>query len=109
MLNINQRRNYLFWRFIYKFWIIIKIYDKGFYLLLAVWSFNVDKSKYGEERVDGKKKRGKLLIMLLDYIMANKTWNDQTCGLGPYALIFVLEKQNKNLFRLILILEKLDA
>ena len=26
-----------------------------------------------------------------------------------YTLVFVLEKQNKNLFRLILILEKLDA
>ena len=47
--------------------------------------------------------------MLLDDIMANKTWNDQTYDFGPYALIFVLEKQNKNLFPLILILEKLDA
>ena len=69
--------------------------DKGLYLLLAVWSFNVDKSIYGEERMNWKKRKGKLLIMLLDYIMASKTWNDQAHGFGSNALIFVLEKQNK--------------
>ena len=47
--------------------------------------------------------------MLLDYIMANKTCNDQAYGFEPYAFIFVFEKQNKNLFPLILIFEKLDS
>ena len=70
----------------------------------------MDQSKYGEEWMDRKKRDGKLLIMLiLDYIIANITLNDQTYGFGLYALINVLEKQNKNLFQLILILEKLPG